>query len=46
VRVEFRGFISVIAVKLLPAEARRREILKVQADNKRSLCLPKAPKES
>lgn len=37
-RVEFRGFVSVIAVKLLPAEGRsRREILKVQAGNNRSL---------
>lgn len=37
-RMEFRGFVSVIAVKLLPAEARsRREILKVQAGNNRAL---------
>lgn len=37
-RVEFRGFVSVIAVKLLPAEARsRREILKFPAGNNRVL---------
>jgi len=37
-RVEFRGFVSVIAVKLLPAEAgSRREILKVQAGSNRAL---------